>query len=306
MDNKLEFFGKRLAERRREKNFTQEELANRLGVTPQALSKWEKGTSSPDVIILTALAEMLNASTDYLLGARENKITEDGDARISEQIWSNLRNGLESVELIIGEALIPLFIDNRFVEKIVNLRVQLSKEGILMPIVRIRDELCLKSNEFAILAYQKVLYCEAIEVVEKPETIETTEDIDGTEGIENVDDKQLDYIIATLESTVRNKYAEILNADLLKKLVDNLKINYPALIEGVIPERISYGLLLEVVKGFLNRGNGMIYLPKIIEIMERLQREQAYTTTAEFVKAICGDLEREDNLYVFLAKRNLG
>lgn len=38
-------FGIRLAECRRNKKFTQEELANRLGVTPQALSKWEKGVS---------------------------------------------------------------------------------------------------------------------------------------------------------------------------------------------------------------------------------------------------------------------
>lgn len=35
--------GKRIAESRRSAGFTQEELANRLGVTPQALSKWEKG-----------------------------------------------------------------------------------------------------------------------------------------------------------------------------------------------------------------------------------------------------------------------
>ena len=44
----MENFGIRLAECRRNKNFTQEELANRLGVTPQALSKWEKGLSSPE------------------------------------------------------------------------------------------------------------------------------------------------------------------------------------------------------------------------------------------------------------------
>ncbi len=43
MENVLENIGKRIAECRRSKGFTQDELANRLGVTPQALSKWEKG-----------------------------------------------------------------------------------------------------------------------------------------------------------------------------------------------------------------------------------------------------------------------
>ena len=43
MDYVLENIGKRIAESRRSAGFTQEELANRLGVTPQALSKWEKG-----------------------------------------------------------------------------------------------------------------------------------------------------------------------------------------------------------------------------------------------------------------------
>ena len=50
-----ESFGSKLAECRRNKNFTQEELANRLGVTPQALSKWENGLSSPDISMIDPL-----------------------------------------------------------------------------------------------------------------------------------------------------------------------------------------------------------------------------------------------------------
>ena len=57
----MENFGTRLAECRRNKNFTQEEMANRLGVTPQALSKWEKGLSSPDISMVCILHLMKEA-----------------------------------------------------------------------------------------------------------------------------------------------------------------------------------------------------------------------------------------------------
>ncbi|MBO5278006.1 MAG: helix-turn-helix transcriptional regulator [Lachnospiraceae bacterium] len=47
--------GKRIAECRREKQLTQDELANRLGVTAQALSQYERGLRYPDVGILKSL-----------------------------------------------------------------------------------------------------------------------------------------------------------------------------------------------------------------------------------------------------------
>ncbi len=40
----------------------------RIGVTPQALSKWERGQSLPDVSLLTDICQILGCSADYLLG----------------------------------------------------------------------------------------------------------------------------------------------------------------------------------------------------------------------------------------------
>ena len=40
------------------------ELANRLGVTPQALSKWEKSASSPDLLMLSLICKILDVSAD--------------------------------------------------------------------------------------------------------------------------------------------------------------------------------------------------------------------------------------------------
>ena len=58
----------RLAELRRAHNLSQEELAERLGVSRQAVSKWERAESSPDTDNLVALAKLYGTSLDVLLG----------------------------------------------------------------------------------------------------------------------------------------------------------------------------------------------------------------------------------------------
>lgn len=56
---------------RREKQMTQEEMANALGVTAPAVNKWEKGNTVPDVLLLAPIARLLGISTDILLSYQE-------------------------------------------------------------------------------------------------------------------------------------------------------------------------------------------------------------------------------------------
>lgn len=60
-------FRQRLFELRRQAGLSQEELAQLLGVTRQAVQKWEAGTSRPDMDNLTALADYFKVSLDYLI-----------------------------------------------------------------------------------------------------------------------------------------------------------------------------------------------------------------------------------------------
>ena len=60
--------GKKIYELRRERGVTQEELASELGVTAAAVSKWEKGNTLPDVLMVCALADHFGVTTDELLG----------------------------------------------------------------------------------------------------------------------------------------------------------------------------------------------------------------------------------------------
>lgn len=61
---------------RKQQKVTQQELANILGVTQQAVGKWEKGNSQPDTETLLKLAQYFGVSTDVLLGTQvlENKL----------------------------------------------------------------------------------------------------------------------------------------------------------------------------------------------------------------------------------------
>lgn len=66
-------FAKRLQELRKEKNLTQEDLATKLNISPQSISKWENNLSTPDLEMLLNLCHILNVSADYILG--NNNIT---------------------------------------------------------------------------------------------------------------------------------------------------------------------------------------------------------------------------------------
>ena len=65
--------GKRIAALRREKELKQDELAAKLGVSPQAVSKWENDQTCPDISILPLLAKILGVSVDELLLGKQQE-----------------------------------------------------------------------------------------------------------------------------------------------------------------------------------------------------------------------------------------
>ena len=63
--------GKRIAHFRKEKGLTQEELASHMGISPQAVSKWENDQTCPDISALPKLARLFDVTVDELLEGRE-------------------------------------------------------------------------------------------------------------------------------------------------------------------------------------------------------------------------------------------
>lgn len=65
--------GKRISALRREKGLKQEDIAQALDVSSQAVSKWENDQSCPDISLLPKLAKLLGVSVDTLLSGEEDK-----------------------------------------------------------------------------------------------------------------------------------------------------------------------------------------------------------------------------------------
>ena len=73
MDEKNETLGRRIARLRLEYGMTQERLAMKMGVTAQAVSKWENDLSAPDIMLLPELARTLGVTVDELLKGRKSQ-----------------------------------------------------------------------------------------------------------------------------------------------------------------------------------------------------------------------------------------
>ena len=81
-------FSKNLKTLRKQKGFSQEELASRLHVVRQTISKWEKNLSVPDADTLIRLAEILEVSVSELLGSKiEN---ENGNGNVTNDVAEQL------------------------------------------------------------------------------------------------------------------------------------------------------------------------------------------------------------------------
>lgn len=85
-------FSQKLADLRRREGFSQEQLADRLGVTRQSVSKWEGGAAMPDIGKLISLSELFDVSVDYLVKdyleepTREPEMDQTQARRLEEKV----------------------------------------------------------------------------------------------------------------------------------------------------------------------------------------------------------------------------
>lgn len=94
----LKFLGERIKQLREEKGYQQKDVAEKLGITKQALSNYENGTREPNLLTVIEIADLFDVSVEYLLGLtterkRSNKLVFDKNLnrRLSVEIMELIR-----------------------------------------------------------------------------------------------------------------------------------------------------------------------------------------------------------------------
>ena len=95
--------GKFIAECRKQKNLTQMQLAEKLGITDKAISKWERGIAMPDTSIMLELCDILGISVNELLSGE--KINMENNNQKNEQLLLDMAKELEKKSKTIWNAM---------------------------------------------------------------------------------------------------------------------------------------------------------------------------------------------------------
>ncbi len=244
----MQKFGDRLLELRQVKKLTQEELAVKLGVTSQAISKWERGLGLPDVELLCEISRILDISLDTLLEVRNGKITESGDSKEKERLLRDILT--EPIKVRAGTGLKDYLLKEheRGFPGVQEIRSQIACDyGYLLPVVRIMDSELCDSNAYQILIYDHIL-C--------------------SRHVENIVNFDMAQMYADLKTICIDNYSMILNRQIVKNLIDNLEEKYPAVVAGVVPVKIPYAAIQWVLTDFIKQKRPIRNLIKIIEQME--------------------------------------
>lgn len=273
----IQMVGKKISILRREKGFTQDEFSNRLGVSAQAVSKWERGNSLPDIDLLPDIARILEVSIDCLLSNSEiiKEEMQSGNVISQDPLDVILP---EIVAITIGYNVISIADEKNggdLFSKIKDFRKNIARDkGILLPPIRIMDDLRnMKENEYAILfkgkkVGQGVVYPEKYMLISNGE--KEFENIEGKEEIDPVYKKlkakwiskeqregflskkyqilsSTDIITAHFNQLVNENPSGVINLQTIKQLIDNVWEKYPAVVDEIVPNKVSYMLVYEVL-----------------------------------------------------------
>jgi len=227
---------------------------------------------------------------------KAKKVTEEKPKEVKKQ-EENIEDYLQvdALELEIGYGLISLVDEAQggdLFSRITNLRKQLAIElGIIIPPVRVRDNLQLDSNQYVFkirgnLVASNWLYIDRYLAMTPSSTEKEIEGIKVTEpafGMPAVwiteqnrsEAEILGYTVVESASVLSTHLQEVLrsNADKIlsrqdtKKLVENLKKEYPAVVEDLNPDNLPMGTIQKVLQSLLKEG---IPIRDLVTILEAL------------------------------------
>ena len=145
MDN--EKMGRFIAEQRKAKGLTQLDLANKLHITDKAISKWERGLSSPDIGLLTQLANILGVSVGDLLKGEQSDEAETNTASSVNEVLhyaeKTVQKKYSTIKLVLSLSFTALLLIGIIVCAIVDVATTNSFTWSLYPISSIVFAWCV-------------------------------------------------------------------------------------------------------------------------------------------------------------------
>ena len=106
--------GRFIAECRKEKKLTQSELADVLGITDKAVSKWERGIAMPDTSLMLVLCDTLGISVNELL--KGEKTVMENNSQCNDGLLLDLAKELERKNKVIWTNMLTIMIVSIFVQ----------------------------------------------------------------------------------------------------------------------------------------------------------------------------------------------
>ncbi|MGI6586815.1 MAG: flagellar biosynthesis protein FlhA [Lutisporaceae bacterium] len=202
---------------------------------------------------------------------------------------------VDPIELEFGYGIIPLADVNQggdLLDRVVMIRRQCALDlGLIVPVIRLRDNIQLKPNEYVIkikgievangeLMFDNYLAMNPGTAEGELDGIKTTEPAFGLPAVwisENQKERaeMMGYtvvdppsVIAThLTEIIKNHAHELLGRQDVQRLIDNVRENYPALVEDVIPKQLNIGDIQKVLANMLKEG---VSIRDMVTIMETL------------------------------------
>lgn len=302
-------FSKRFARLRQDRGYTQQKAAEKLGVTPQAISKWENGTSLPDAEMIRSIAQLMDCTTDYLLDHQVSAASRHNLESVQKQ--AEIENVIQKAVLRVevGRGLVDMLMEesNQNYAQIHNMRMRLgARMGIIIPPIQLCDNVSLGEKEYRILLHGQETVAQ--NSLEYPKYFYVREDAlltakwstawpDGewtdkqTVLPENcVEFSAMDCIMAHLTEIVLQYYDRILNRQLTSDLVDMVRRRYPAAVDGVVPQLVSLGRLQRVLAGLVTAEVPINRLDYIIDYLEEHplpENGEPESTFTELAKELC-------------------
>lgn len=280
-------FAERFVRLRQEQGCTQQKIAEKLGVTPQAVSKWENGTSLPDAETIRSIAQLMDCSTDYLLNHQVSAISQRNLESVQKQ--TEIENMIQKSVLVleVGRGLVDMLMEESRdnYERIHNMRMRLGDHmGIIVPLIQLRDNITLGEKEYRILLhgrrivaqsdseYPQYFYVpkEALPVAEWRTVWPQGQWLDRQDTPPDgcLEFSAMDCIAAHMAEVILQHYDRILNRQLTADLVDMVRRRYPAAVEGIVPERVTLARLQRVLARLVTARVPINRLDYIIEYLE--------------------------------------